>query len=344
MEETNNNEPETPLPAAIEIPAEAAGMRLDTWLSRLPGAPSRNRVQQLVKDGHVLVNGGHAKRAYELAGGETVSIQWPDADDDWPWPQDIPLDIVYHDDDVIVLNKQANLVVHPSAGHPDNTMVNALLHRFPNLPGINGVRRPGIVHRLDRDTTGLMVVAKNERSLRSLARQFQDKTVERTYLALVLGDPDWKTTTVDAAIGRDSANRLKRAIDGSFPRHAVSRFEVVLRAHSFALLRCKLETGRTHQIRIHLKHIGHPIVCDELYDGHVNRCLERLANTQHEIKRAFQHYQRPFLHSHTLRFHHPGLNSHVFFEEPPPEDSAALLSLLFGEAAAPSLAQRRVEV
>jgi 23S rRNA pseudouridine1911/1915/1917 synthase len=338
----SEEEQEPSLPPRIEVPPEAAGTRLDTWLSRLPGAPSRNRVQQLVKDSLVLVNGAPAKRAHELAGGEVVEIEWPGAEDDWPWPQDIPLDIVHQDESVIVINKQANLVVHPSAGHPDNTMVNALLHRFPDLPGINGVKRPGIVHRLDRDTTGLIVVAKTERAMSSLARQFQEKTVRRTYLALAIGNPPWESTTVDAAIGRDPVNRLKRAIDGGFPRDAISHFEVVLRSHQFALIRCQLETGRTHQIRIHLKHIGFPIVCDEIYDGHVNRCLERLGNSNHELKRAFLHYGKPFLHSHTLRFYHPMLRRNVYFTQPPPADSLQLLKLIWGEERVAEVAGERV--
>lgn len=306
-------------------------MRLDTWLSRLPGAPSRNRVQQLIKDGLVRVDGKQPKPKYELTGGETVEIEWPPLDDDWPWPQDIPLDIVYHDDDVVVINKQPGLIVHPSAGHPDGTMVNALLHRFPDLPGINGVRRPGIVHRIDRDTTGLLVVAQNERSMKSLAKQLEKRTVSRRYLALVMGDPKWDEITVDASIGRDPVNRLKRAIDGPSPRTALSHFTVLRRSHQFTLIRCKLETGRTHQIRIHLKHIGHPIVCDETYDGSLIRCTERLRPNQHDLKRLFNHYNRPWLHAHTLEFAHPSLQKVVRFQVPPPDDSRELLTAIFGD-------------
>ncbi len=319
-------------------------MRLDTWLSRLPGAPSRNRVQQLVKDGLVRIDGQVAKRSLELAGGESVLVQWPAPEDDWPWPQDIPLDIVHEDDDVVVINKQHGLVTHPSAGHPDGTLVNALLFRFRDLPGINGVKRPGIVHRLDRDTTGLIVVAKNERAMRSLARQLESRAVKRRYLALVIGDPDWDSTRVEADVGRDPANRLKRAIDGPNARHAVSHFAVLRRAQRFALVQCDLETGRTHQIRIHLKHIGHPIVCDETYDGHLKRVLERLRPDDSRLRQAFSHYGRPWLHAHTLTFTHPSTNRRAIFQVPPPADSLALLEALFGGEYAGSLGERRTEL
>lgn len=315
-------------------------MRLDTWLSRLPGAPSRNRIQQLVKDGHVLVSGEHAKRSHEIHGGEVVDISWPPLDDPWPFPEDIAIDVLYEDDQVIVVNKQAGLIVHPSAGHPDHTLVNALIFRYPDLPGINGVRRPGIVHRLDRDTTGLMVVAKTERAMTSLAKQLVARTVKRTYLCIVIGDPDWEDTTVDAPIGRDAVNRLKRAINGAFSKEARSHFRVLRRTGKFALVQCNLETGRTHQIRIHLKYIGHPILCDETYDGGVPRCVERLGNVQHELKRAFQHFNRPWLHARTLEFHHPSLNKATRFEAPPPEDSTALAKLIFGDAIEPFLGER----
>ncbi len=320
-----------PLDPRIVVPAEAAGMRLDTWLSRLPGAPSRNRVQQLVKDGLVRVGGSSAKPRHELSEGDIVDIEWPLPTDDWPWPQDIPLDILHEDDEVIIVNKQADLVVHPSAGHPDGTLVNALLHHFPNLPGINGVKRPGIVHRIDRDTTGLMVIAKTERAMTALAKQLEARTVKRRYLALCIGDPAWEEIAVDAAIGRDPSNRLKRAIDGPLARKAISHFSVLRRSHQFALLRCRLETGRTHQIRIHLKHIGHPIVGDENYDGGLKRCVERLTPPQHDLKRVFSHFNRPWLHAHTLGFHHPGLDRQVFFQAPPPDDSKEVLRAIFGD-------------
>lgn len=319
-------------------------MRLDTWLSRLPGAPSRNRVQQLLKDGHVLVNGNVPKRVHAIEEGDRITVDWPPLDDDWPWPQDIPLDIVYHDEDVIVVNKQAGLVVHPSAGNPDGTLVNALLHRFPGLPGINGTRRPGIVHRIDRNTTGLMVVAKTDLAMKSLANQLIKRTVKRQYLAIIIGDPQWSEITVDAAVGMDPSNRLHRMIDGPHARSARSHFAVLRRTGQFTLIGCSLETGRTHQIRIHCKHIGHPIICDNAYGGHLNRCIERLRPDQHDLKRALTHYDRPWLHAHTLTFIHPSLKTKVHFQTPPPGDSRELMELLFGDVAESIAGERVVEV
>ncbi|MCC5876219.1 MAG: RluA family pseudouridine synthase [Candidatus Sumerlaeia bacterium] len=340
-EETPTN---TPPVGELIPPEEAIGMRLDTWLSRLPGAPSRNRVQQLVKDGNVLINGAPPKRVYTIEGNETITVDWPPPDDDWPWPQNIPLDIVHHDDDVIVVNKQAGLVVHPSAGNPDGTLVNALLHLFPDLPGINGTRRPGIVHRIDRNTTGLLVVAKNDRAMKSLANQLIKRTVKRQYLAIILGDPQWSETTVDAAVGMDPANRLHRKIDGPHARNARSHFAVLRRTGQFTLIGCRLETGRTHQIRIHCKHIGHPIICDSAYDGHLNRCLERLRPDQHALKKALVNYDRPWLHAHTLSFFHPTLQKTVHFQTPPPGDSRALMENLFGEVAEAISGERIVDL
>lgn len=336
--------PEIPRPKNITTPEDAAGMRLDTWLSRLPNAPSRNRVQQLLKDGCVKVDGVLPKRSYEIQGGEHVKIEWPPVNDDWPWPQDIPLDILYEDDSIIVLNKQHGLVVHPSAGHPDGTMVNALLHRFPNLPGIGGVKRPGIVHRLDRDTTGVMVVAKSERAMSRIARQLEKRSVQRRYLALVIGDPSWDETRVEAAVGRDPVNRLRRAIDGPGARYAASNFKVLRRSGQFTLLQCQLETGRTHQIRIHLKHIGHPIACDETYDGHLKRCLEKLAPGQNSLRAAFSRFERPFLHAHTLEFFHPESNARSYFQSPPPDDSRDLLRLIFGGIADEICGERCIDI
>lgn len=331
------------LPAEIIVPADAAGKRIDTWLSRLPGAPSRNRIQQLVKDCLVLIDGTPAKASYELNGGEKVEINWPEPDDPWPYPQEIPIDVVYEDEDVIVINKQANLVVHPSGGWPDGTLVNGLMFRYPDLPAINGARRPGIVHRLDRDTTGLMVVARSDRAMKSLANQLADRTMSRRYLAMALGDPSWDHITVDAAIGRDPVNRLKRCINGGFPRTARSHFTVLRRSHQFSLIGCALETGRTHQIRIHLRHIGHPIVCDEIYDSPVQRCIERLTTAQFELKRAFLRFARPLLHARTLEFRHPATQKRVSFQVPPPPETCALLRLAFGGDLEPIIGERRID-
>ncbi|MDX2177331.1 MAG: RluA family pseudouridine synthase [Candidatus Sumerlaeia bacterium] len=326
----------------IAVPAEAAGMRLDTWLSRLPGLPSRSRMQQLVKDGLVLLDGAPAPKSATLAGGETVRIDWPPMHEPWPRAEAIPLDVLHEDADLLVINKQAGLITHPAPGNPDGTLVNALLHHCPDLPGIYGVRRPGIVHRLDRDTTGLIVVAKTEGAMRSLAAQMAARTAKRTYRALIIGDPPWDEIRVEAAIGRDAANRLRRAIDGAFAKHAVSHFRVERRAGHHSLMEARLETGRTHQIRIHVSHIGHPITGDELYGGTLARSLERLRHASSALRAAFQRYERPFLHARALEFAHPATGRRMRFEAPLPRDSAELLLAVWPDAA-DMLGERRIE-
>lgn len=314
---------------SVVVPVEAAGMRLDTWIARRPGMPSRCRIQQLVKDGRVRLNGSLADKSATLEGGESVDIEWPPVEDPWPRPEPIPLDIVFEDEHIVIVNKQAGLIVHPSAGNPDGTMVNGLLHRFPNLPGINGVKRPGIVHRLDRDTTGLLVVAKTGEALSSLGAQIASRTMHRTYMALVIGDPGWETIRVEAAVGRDPANRLKRAIDGPLARHAVSHFFVRRRAHHHTLIECRLETGRTHQIRIHCEHIGLPIMGDALYEGAAKRSLERLGTRSTEYRAVFAGFGRPFLHAWKLSFYHPARKQRVEFEVPLPPDCQRVMELLW---------------
>jgi 23S rRNA pseudouridine1911/1915/1917 synthase len=313
----------------IELPADAAGMRLDTYLSRIPGNPSRSRIQQLVKDGRILIGGEPIGKSYSILGGETVEIRWPSASEAWPRAEAIPLDIVYEDEELLVINKQQGLITHPAPGNPDGTLVNAVLHHCPNLPGIYGIRRPGIVHRLDRDTTGLIVVAKTERAMVGLQAQIASRTAKRTYRALVIGDPTWESIRVEAPIGRDAANRLRRSIGGAFSRPAASNFRVVRRAGHHTLIECVLETGRTHQIRIHCQHIQHPIVGDELYQGAPVRSLERLRLAPSPIRAAFGSFSRPFLHAWKLRFRHPGTDELMEFEAPQHADAAELLGLLW---------------
>lgn len=326
--------------ATLTVPPEAAGMRLDTWLSRLEGYPTRSRIQQIIKDGRVRMNAAPADKSALVAGGEIVEIDWPPLEEPWPRAEPIPLDIVYEDDDLLVVNKQAGLITHPSAGNPDGTLVNAVLNHCPTLPGIHGVKRPGIVHRLDRDTTGLIVVAKTERAMTSLSKQLAARTAHRTYRALVIGDPPWDELRVDAAIGRDPINRLKRKIDGPFARNAASRFRVVARAHHHTLIEASLETGRTHQIRMHCEHIGFPIVGDELYLGAPVRSLERLRHASSALRAAFGNFTRPFLHAWRLEFIHPATSKPAFFEVPMPPDAAALAMLLWPQQ--PALLGERI--
>ena len=261
---------------------EQAGLRLDAFLAaRLPEL-SRSRAASLVQEGRVTVNGRPASKSCRLTGGETLSVSLPEQPADTALTaQDIPLDVVYEDDDVIVVNKPAGLVVHPAPGHPDGTLVNALLHHCgDSLSGIGGEKRPGIVHRIDRDTSGLIIAAKNDAAHLALSAQLSDHTLARTYECLVMGNLRQDSGTVDAPIGRHPSDRKKMAVEPRNGRRAVTHWEVIARYNGVTHVRCRLETGRTHQIRVHMAYIGHPILGDTVYGakkpvpGLAGQCLQ----------------------------------------------------------------------
>lgn len=270
---------------------------------------SRSRLQKWIADGHVLVNGQPVKPKYRLVVGDKVVIK-PEAPQKIDLkPEAIPLDIVYEDADVIVVNKPQGMVVHPAPGHPDHTLVNALLYHSP-LSTINGEFRPGIVHRIDKDTSGLLMVAKNDQAHRSLAAQLKAKTTKREYVALVHGVIKQDAGTIDAPIGRSHKDRKKQAIvsDG---RHAVTHFKVLKRYRHFTLVACRLETGRTHQIRVHMKSIGHPLAGDPLYGPR---------------KTLPGHGQ--YLHARELGFKHPRTGKELLFTAPLPANFQQMLDKL----------------
>ena len=268
---------------------EDAGCRLDTWLaSRLPEL-TRSGVQRLLKEGRVTLRGRALAKNCRLSGGETIRVELPEPQPVDVVPQDIPLDVVYEDGDVIVVNKPKGLVVHPAPGHPDGTLVNALLyHCAGTLSGIGGALRPGIVHRIDRDTSGLIIAAKNDFAHQRLADQLADHTLARTYQCIVTGTLREEAGTVDAPIGRHPADRKKMAVTAG-GRPAVTHWEVIDRYPGFTHVRCRLETGRTHQIRVHMAHIGHPILGDTVYGA----------------KKPVPGLQGQCLHAVGLRFVHP---------------------------------------
>ncbi|WP_420908594.1 RluA family pseudouridine synthase [Limosilactobacillus agrestimuris] len=237
--------------------------RIDKELAHHLTDISRSQLQKWIEDGNVTVNGATVKPKYKLAVGDEVIVQPEKPQKIDLEPEDIPLDIVYEDDDVIVVNKPQGMVVHPAPGHPNHTLVNALLYHSP-LSTINGEFRPGIVHRIDKDTSGLLMVAKNDRAHRSLAAQLKAKTNQREYVALVHGVIKEDRGTIDAPLGRSKKDRKRQAVveDG---RHAVTHFKVLERFAHYTLVSCQLETGRTHQIRVHMKYIGHPLAGDPLY-------------------------------------------------------------------------------
>ena len=290
---------------------EHAGVRLDAFLSA-DGALTRSQAARLIAEGRVRVNGKPAAKSARLSGGETVTVDVPQLRETALPPQDIPLDVVYEDDDVIVVNKPTGLVVHPAPGHPDGTLVNALLHHCgDSLSGIGGEKRPGIVHRIDRDTSGLIIAAKNDAAHLALSAQLKDHSLSRTYECLVTGNMKQDSGTVDAPIGRSSADRKKMAVVPT-GRRAVTHWEVVARYPGITHLRCRLETGRTHQIRVHMAYIGHPILGDTVYGA----------------KKPVPGLTGQCLHATGLRFIHPRTGDPVELHCPLPPEFTAMLQKL----------------
>ncbi|MCL6450581.1 MAG: RluA family pseudouridine synthase [Acetobacteraceae bacterium] len=296
------------------MPREQAGERLDRFLAQSSLGLSRSRVQQLIDAGAVLVDGRPARPSQRVQAGQPVAVEVPDPAPARAEPEPLPLDVVYEDADLLVVNKPRGLVVHPAAGHARGTLVNALLARCPDLAGVGGVLRPGIVHRLDRDTTGLMVVAKNQAAMDGLARQIKARQVRRTYLALVWGCPEPPSGRVEAPIARNPRDRKRMAVVAG-GRPAATEYEVVERLGPCSLLRLRPETGRTHQLRVHLAHIGHPVVGDPVYGP---RRAPRLG------------LGGQALHAAVLGFSHPRTGEAVEFDCPLPEDMARALEALRG--------------
>ena len=271
------------------LTADLSGERLDGFLSRALPDLSRSAAQKLLEQGLVLRNGKPGKKNDRLEAGDEISVTLPE-----PKPLDVPatkmeLDIVYEDEDVLVINKPKGLVVHPAAGHQEDTLVNGLLYaKGDSLSGINGILRPGIVHRIDKDTSGLLAIAKNDLSHTVLASQLKDHTMARTYEAIVCGSFKEDSGTVDASIGRHPSDRKKMCVTARNSKHAVTHWEVVDRYPGYTHIRCKLETGRTHQIRVHMAHIGHPILGDTVY-GHKKPELGQDSQVLHAGILCFAH-------------------------------------------------------
>jgi 23S rRNA pseudouridine1911/1915/1917 synthase len=318
---------ENPTIQTLVVLPEAAGKRLDQWLASALAEVSRVRVQQLIEQHKVSVNGGVAKPSLRLRGGENIvvsgQVELPPLR---AFAEDIPLDIVYEDNDVAVINKPAGMVVHAGSGKNEagsrGTLVNALLHRLGPLSQVGGELRPGIVHRLDRQTSGLLVVAKNDVAHRKLARQFAARQVKKTYLALVHGEMKKSQGTIDLPIGRDPVRRARmttrRTAGGRPARSAVTHWTVLRKIGGkfgkFSLLEIKIETGRTHQIRVHLASIGHPIVGDTVYGAPKNiSCYSSPASKPASL-------ERNFLHASEIEFLHPTSNAPLLFQQPMPRE------------------------
>ena len=275
--------------------------RIDKVLATKIPSLSRSRIQELVQDKNILVNSRAVKTSYKVQKNDLISVNVPKLKPLAVVPEDIPLDIIYEDQDVIVVNKPQGMVVHPAAGHPDHTLVNALLFHTKNLAESPEGFRPGIVHRIDKDTSGLLMVAKNAFARESLEKQLAQKTNKRLYLAIVHGNFSEKSGTIEAPIGRDHYNRKKMAVVEN-GKNAVTHFTVLEQFQKYSLIRCQLETGRTHQIRVHLAYIGHPVAGDPLYGPH------------HTLKGNGQ-----FLHAQVLGFKQPHSGKWLEFEAQPPQ-------------------------
>jgi 23S rRNA pseudouridine1911/1915/1917 synthase len=295
----------------IEKPDE--GNRLDAWLAKEQPEHSRARWQALIGEGRVAVNGESVKRNFKLHTEDRVEWTIPEPVSSEVLPEDIPLDILYEDAHMIAINKPAGLVVHPAAGNENGTLVNALLHHCTDLAGIGGEKRPGIVHRLDKDTSGVMVVAKTEQAMVELARQFKARETEKEYLAIVRGVPSPLTGTIRTTIGRHPIHRKKMAANPRNGRTAVSHYKVIEAFPDAARIQVRIETGRTHQIRVHMAHIKHPVVGDKLY-----------GRAQTGLLRA----DRQMLHAAKLSIAHPDTGDRMSFCAPLPEDMEALLKQL----------------
>lgn len=322
------------MPRRVVVASEQAGWRLDRFLAAALGDVSRSRVQQLIASGAV----SHTRKTirdgnFRVKPGEAYTIHVPSPAPAVPQGQNIPLQVVYEDKDLIVIDKPAGLVVHPAAGNPDGTLVNALIsHCGASLSGVGGVARPGIVHRLDKDTSGLLVAAKNERAMGSLAKQFANHTIERAYHAVVWGAPRAGDGAIEGQIGRNPFDRKRMAVLRGGGKNARTRYRLLEKFGDpeqplASLVECRLETGRTHQIRVHLTHIGHPLIGDLSY-GKARRPPRAKTTAQEVAFAAAANFPRQALHARTLGFQHPTLHKTVRFESAWPADFSDLISAL----------------
>jgi 23S rRNA pseudouridine1911/1915/1917 synthase len=313
----------------LVVTADESHRRLDRFLAERFPHHSRSYLQKLIRDGHVTLAQRPAKTGVSLSAGDHVEVVFPPVRASGLVPEAVPLSILHEDSSIIVVDKPAGMVVHPAAGAASGTLVHALLHHCKDLSGVGGVERPGIVHRLDKNTSGAIIVAKTDEAHRALTRQFQDRTVTKVYLALVWGAVAADEGTVDLAIGRDTRSRVKISARTHRPREAVTHYKVLRRlpasaaVPSFTWLEVKPRTGRTHQIRVHLKTLGHPVVGDTVYGGVLSG---HLANPC--FHSALKSFTRLALHAHRVGFVHPSTGRTVSFESPVPQDIRDLIEAI----------------
>ena len=305
-------------------------LRIDKYLMSRIENSSRNRLQNACDADCILVNGKPVRSSYKVKPADEIVIVLPEPVREFEViPQNIPIDIIFEDEDIIIVNKPPGLVVHPAYGHYSGTLVNALAYHFQNLPqNPTMMHRPGLVHRIDKNTSGLLVIAKTELAMNALAKEFFDRTIHRNYLALVWGDFKTESGTVTGNIGRNLKDRKVMDVfpDGEYGKHAVTHYEVVERFGYVTLIKCKLETGRTHQIRVHMKHIGHPIFNDNEYGG--DKILKGTTFTKYKqfVENCFEMIPRQALHAATIGFIHPRSRKEIFFESKLAPDFEAVLA------------------
>ncbi|WP_245251831.1 RluA family pseudouridine synthase [Paenibacillus sediminis] len=293
------------------VTAEYVKERIDKYVAEAMEDVSRSQVQLWIQNGHIKVNGSLVKANYKLSEGDFIELTIPEPTGVEIVPENIPLEVVYEDSDVIVVNKPRGMVVHPAPGHTSGTLVNALMYHCKDLSGINGELRPGIVHRIDKDTSGLLMAAKNDKAHASLAEQLKEHSVTRKYIAIVHGNITHDQGTIDAPIGRDPLDRKKYTVTDKNSKHAVTHFLVLERLSDYTLVELKLETGRTHQIRVHMKFIGHPLVGDPVYGRSKGIKMDGQA-----------------LHAEVLGFNHPTSGQYLEFSAPLPSDMEEVLTSL----------------
>lgn len=304
-------------------------IRIDKFLfDKMPNV-TRNKIKDGIKSGKVLVNKGPIKPSYKVKPLDKVEVSLDrEKRADEIKPENIELDILHEDEDILIVNKKAGMVVHPAHENWDGTLVNALIYHLKGLPEMRGNEgRPGLVHRIDKDTSGLLVIAKNEKSMASLADQFFNHTIKRKYQAIVWGVPENNEGTIDVNLRRSIKDR--RVVEGfannTLGKKAITHYKLIEKVHYISLIECKLETGRTHQIRAHMKHIGHPIFCDKVYGGKLIVKGNRFTNYKRFVENSFKIIERQALHAKSLGFIHPSTNKEVYFESKLPEDMSLLL-------------------
>ena len=304
---------------SYKINSQVSNQRIDKFLSKKHNNFSRSYIQKLIDGDYIQVNNNSIKKSYKLKKGDIIKVYKKEMEKLDLEPYDLDLNIIYEDKHIIVINKPPNLLVHPSPHEKKKTLVNALLEYTDDLSGIGGVKRPGIVHRLDKDTSGAIVVAKDDKSHKNLVEQFKNRNTEKIYRTIIKGEFKYKDGKIDAPIGRNSNNRTKMAVTKKNSKKAVTYFEVITKTKKYALLKLKLETGRTHQIRVHLSYLGHPILGDKKY-----------AKNRKDIKLDSK-VKRQLLHSYSLGFYHPINNKWMKFKADIPEDFSEVMAELFSK-------------